>query len=145
MTKGKAWAVKEELRLKELFEAGVPVSSIAARLSKTEVAVAVKARRLGLKDDARRRGVVSSSSGGGLELPDELPTVEGVARILSGALLAMTKSGVSGADVERWKAVADVAWKCKGAVAELVHYKELEREIVELRRKYEELANKNTK
>jgi len=37
--KGKAWTVDEELKLKELLEAGLPVPIIATSLSKTEVAV----------------------------------------------------------------------------------------------------------
>jgi hypothetical protein len=145
VTKGKAWSVEEELRLKELFEAGVPTQSIAAELSKTEVAVGLKVKRLGLKDDlGRGRPRSSSSSSRGLELPAELPTIEEAAKILGGAMLALTKPGVSKAEVKRWKAAADVAWKYKECMADLVNYKELEREIVEWREKYEELAAKRT-
>lgn len=144
MTKGKAWTVEEELRLKELLEDGMPVSGIAAMLSKTKVAVSIKLRRLGLKDDSAQKKAVSSSSSRGLELPAELPTVEEAVKVLGGVMLAMTKPGVSKAEVYRLKALADVAWKFKESMAELVRYRELEREIVELRRKYEELAVKKT-
>jgi hypothetical protein len=144
VTKGKAWAVEEELKLKELFEAGMPVSRIAATLSKTEVAVVLKLRRLGLKDDDRRRTLRSSSSSCELQLPAELPTIEAAAKIFAGAMQAMTKPGISKADMQRWKNLADMAWKYKEFMADLVGYRKLEREIVELRKKYEELAEKKT-
>jgi len=51
VARGKAWTVDEELKLKELPEAGLPVPIIASKLSKTELAVTLKMSRLGLKDD----------------------------------------------------------------------------------------------
>jgi len=141
VTKGKAWTVEEELKLRELWESGEPLSSIAAELSKTKVAVANKVSHLGLKDDSARRSLVSSSSSE-LELPVELPTVQEAVKIIGGAMLAMTKPGVSKAQVERLKAVVDAASKYKQCMADLVRYKELERENVELRRKFEELRKK---
>jgi hypothetical protein len=142
VTKGKPWTVEEELRLKELLEDGLPVSGIAAMLSKTKVAVSIKLRRLGLKDDSAQKKAVSSSSSRGLELPAELPTVEEAARIYAGAMQAMMKPGVSRADLQKWKTLADVAWKYREFMADLIHYKELEKECVEWRRKYEELSKK---
>jgi hypothetical protein len=145
VTKGKAWTVEEELRLKELFEAGKPVSSMAAELSKTEVAVHLKLKRLGLKDDGRlRKPRSSSSSTGELELPTELPTIEAAGELLAGALLGMVKSGVSKAELDRLKAVVDAAWKYKEFMADLVNYRKLEKENEELRKKYEELTKKST-
>ena len=68
MARGKAWTVDEELKLKELPEAGLPVPIIASKLSKTELAVTLKVSRLGLKDDKKGEKSLSSSSGE-LELP----------------------------------------------------------------------------
>lgn len=42
VTKGKPWTVDEELKLKELFEAGESVSKIAVELSKTEMLWGIK-------------------------------------------------------------------------------------------------------
>ena len=144
MTRGKAWTVDEELKLKALLEAGLPVPIIAARLSKTEVAVVLKVSRLGLKDDKKGEKMLSSSSSGELELPVELPTVEEAGKILGGALLAMMRPGASREDLRRWKAVADVAWKYKEFMADFLDYRALEEKYVELRKKYENLeAKKN--
>ncbi len=143
MTRGKAWTVDEELKLKELFEEGLPVSIIAARLSKTEVAVGLKISRLGLKDDKKRKKLLSSSSGE-LELPAELPTIEEAGKILGGALLAMMRPGLSKEDLRRWKAVADVAWKYKEFMADFLDYRALEEKYVELRKKYEDLEARQT-
>jgi hypothetical protein len=93
VTRGKAWTVDEELKLKALLEAGLPVPIIATRLSKTEVAVVLKVSRLGLKDDKKGEKLLLSSSSGELELPVELPTVEEAGKILGGALLAMMRPG----------------------------------------------------
>lgn len=147
MTRGKAWTVDEELKLKALLEAGLPVPIIATRLSKTEVAVVLKVSRLGLKDDKKGEKMLSSSSSsssGELELPVELPTVEEAGKILGGALLAMMRPGASKEDLRRWKAVADVAWKYKEFMADFLDYRALEEKYVELRKKYEDLeAKKN--
>jgi len=144
VTRGKAWTVDEELKLKALLEAGLPVPIIAARLSKTEIAVVLKVSRLGLKDDKRGEKMLSSSSSGELELPVELPTVEEAGKILGGALLAMMRPGASREDLRRWKAVADVAWKYKEFMADFLDYRALEEKYVELRKKYENLeAKKN--
>jgi tripartite-type tricarboxylate transporter receptor subunit TctC len=144
VTRGKAWTVDEELKLKALLEAGLPVPIIATRLSKTEVAVVLKVSRLGLKDDKKGEKLLSSSSSGELELPVELPTVEEAGKILGGALLAMMRPGVSKEDLRRWKAVADVAWKYKEFMADFLDYRALEERYVELRKKYEDLgAQKN--
>lgn len=141
MTRGKAWTVDEELKLKALLEAGLPVPIIATRLSKTEVAVVLKVSRLGLKDDKKGEKMLSSSSSE-LELPVELPTVEEAGKILGGALLAMMRPGVSKEDLRRWKAVADVAWKYKEFMADFLDYRALEEKYVELRKKYEDLGAK---
>ena len=148
MTRGKAWTVDEELKLKALLQEGLPVPIIASKLSRTEVAVVLKVSRLGLKDDKRGKKLLSSSSSssssGELELPAELPTVEEAGKILGGALLAMTRPGASKEDLRRWKAVADVAWKYKEFMADFLDYRALEEKYVELRKKYEDLEAKQT-
>ena len=93
MTRGKAWTVDEELKLKALLEEGLPVPIIASKLSKTEVAVVLKVSRLGLKDDKKGEKLLSSSSSGELELPAELPTFEEAAKIHGAVMMAMTKPG----------------------------------------------------
>ena len=144
MTKGKAWTAEEELKLKELFEAGEPFSSIATDLGKTTVAVGLKASRLGLKDDGKRRKLLSSSSDAELMLVDELPTMEETVKIFAEAMLTMRKLGISKSERQKWKDLVDVAWKYKEFLAEVIDYKGLEKQCAEWRRKYEELAAKRT-
>jgi hypothetical protein len=52
----------EKLKLKELFEAGEPVSRIAAELSKMKNVVGHKLWCLGLKEGTRQKSFVPSSS-----------------------------------------------------------------------------------
>ncbi|MCJ7559277.1 hypothetical protein MUO79_01500 [Candidatus Bathyarchaeota archaeon] len=103
MARGKAWTVDEELKLKALLEAGLPVPIIASKLSKTEVAVVLKVSRLGLKDDKRGKKLSSSSSSGELELPAELPTIEEAPKIHGAVMMAMTKPGISMEEMKKLK------------------------------------------
>ena len=62
--KGKLWTVDEELKLRELIQAGDNANKIAAQLGKTEHAVYEKARRLGLRviiTESRRKLITSTA------------------------------------------------------------------------------------
>jgi len=108
VARGKAWTVDEELKLKALLEEGLPVPIIAAKLSKTDVAVGLKTSRLGLKDDKRGKKLSSSSSSSGeLELPAELPTIEEAPKIHGAVMMAMTKPGISMEEMKKLKILAD--------------------------------------
>jgi len=142
VTKGKAWRREEELKLKEFFEAGESASSIAAKLSKTEVAVIHKIKRLGLKGGGalKRFGPSPSSSSSELKLQGELLTIEDALRYSGGAMLALAKPGISRFELERCKVLAHTASKYRDDMARYLDYRALELKCEEWRRKYEEAA-----
>jgi len=147
LLKGKAWTADEVCKLREFWEAGVSVSSIAERLSKTSVAVQIKSNRLGLRDDGTRRGSFSPSSVSGVELKlaESLPSIERAAGILADSMLTLARPGLKRAEVERCRAAGDAAWKYKMMMADVLRYRECERVIVELRRRVEEAEAKLAK
>ena len=143
VTRGRPWGREEEKELIGLVKAGESLDVIAGKLGKTLDSVVQKMRRLGLigGQSVAPRPPPSSSTCD-IDLPDELPTAEDAVKILGGAMLALTKPGMSKADLEKCRALADVAWKYKIAVVDLVDYKGIEKENVEWRKKYEEKAAK---
>ena len=100
MTKGKPWTVDEELRLKELFDAGASVSKIAVELSKTENAVGHKLWRLGLKEGTAEKSFVPSSSTE-VELPEDVPTIEEALRTLAWVMVRLRDKDLSSGEMRR--------------------------------------------
>jgi hypothetical protein len=144
VTKGKPWSVEDEVKLRDLLKSGMHVSQIAAELGKTVVAVDLKLRRLGLKDDDGRGTVVlSSSSGAGV--PADILNVEEVARIHSDVIRALMQPNLKPSEVKRLKILEDALWKHRVIAADLAKYKEMERQVAELKRKFEELAGASKK
>ncbi|MBT0160223.1 hypothetical protein G4O51_09585 [Candidatus Bathyarchaeota archaeon A05DMB-2] len=75
------WSIEEENQLRRWLSEGVGVKTIAARLGKTADAVTKKALRLGLEVVGYSLKTTTS-----LKLPEQLPTVEEMLRILTLAL-----------------------------------------------------------
>jgi hypothetical protein len=142
VTKGKAWPLEEELKLKELFEAGESASSIAAKLSKTEIAVIHKIKRLGLKGGGalKRFGPSPSSSSSELKLQGELLTIEDALRYLGGAMLTLSRPEISKFELERCKVLAHTASKYADDMARHLNFRGLEMECERWRKKYEDVA-----
>ena len=138
MTKGKPWTVDEELKLKELFEAGESVSKIAAELSKTEVAVGLKLKRLGLKDDQTRKKFESSSSTE-VELPEDVPTIEEALKTLAWVMVRLRDQDLSSGEMRRLRLLADVVGKYKIVYADYADRRRLEKKYETLEKRYEKL------
>jgi aspartate aminotransferase-like enzyme len=74
MPRGKPWTVEEEKQLKDLLDAGHPLSVVAERLHRKPTAVSMKIKRLGLEvvvTESRRSTTTTE-----VKLPEELPSVE---------------------------------------------------------------------
>jgi len=138
VTKGKPWTVDEELKLKELFEAGESVSKIAAELSKTEVAVGLKLKRLGLKDDQTRKKFESSSSTE-VELPEDVPTIEEALKTLAWVMVRLRDQDLSSGEMRRLRLLADVVGKYKIVYADYADRRRLEKKYETLEKRYEKL------
>ncbi len=89
MPKGKPWTKEEEQTLIKLVGQSKIVDVIAKVLGKTENAVYIKVRRLGLRvEEESETNRLSSSTRS--KLPGELPSIETVMKRLSAALQALS-------------------------------------------------------
>lgn len=138
MPKGRPWTTEQEARLKQLAESGTPLKVIAAKLSKSQGAVLIKAERLGLKVVKKHSKVTTTS----VQLPKDLPSVEEALKILAGALNAASKPGLDRVEVQRLQVVATLARTYKNLLADYIGYRQIETKLVELESKYARIAEK---
>jgi aspartate aminotransferase-like enzyme len=140
MPRGKPWTAEEEKQLKELLDAGHPLSVVAERLHRKPTAVSMKIKRLGLEvvvTESRRSTTTTE-----VKLPEELPSVEEALRMLAGALERSCQPGLDKVEVQRLQVVATLARTYKDILADYLDYRRVEAELLELRQKYEELAKR---
>jgi DNA-binding CsgD family transcriptional regulator len=140
MTKGKPWTKEQEETLIQLIRKGKAVDVIAKVLSKTEEAVHMKLKRLGLEVVVSEKNQLTTSSQ--LKLPKELPTIENVMKRLSAALSALEQSGIDKKEIIRLRCFSQGVKIYKELFTDYVHYREIEAELVELRRCYDEIIKK---
>jgi len=136
VTDRKRWNSQEEVELKSLVEANVRVEEITARLHKTPGAVIVKCQRLGLQlpDEGYLRNEIP--------LPRDLPSVEGAARLLAGAMKASAKAGLNRLEVQRLTAVATITKTYKELIVDYAGYRDLERKVEKMERDNEQMREK---
>jgi hypothetical protein len=140
MPKGKPWTVEEEKQLREFVKSKTPVDVIAERMKKSPDAVMKKCERLGLEVvDVNPRISTTTSK---LPLPKDLPSVEEALKMLAGALKMSCKPGLDKVEVQRLQVVATLARTYKEILADYLDYRGVEVQLLELRRKYEQLAKK---
>jgi len=140
MPKGKPWTAEEELTLRQLVEAHKPLQVIASQVGKTKEAVRQKMISLGLKEQQKLKFSRCCSSN--LKLPDELPSVEEALKTLTAALRALEQPGLDQGEVLRLRSIIQGVKIYEELFADYVDYRGIEAELVEMRRKYEELAEK---
>lgn len=136
--KGKPWTQEQVQVLQELLKQGASLDVVAAKLGKPVEAVRMKIRRLGL-EVVDPKGYRTTTS---LELPKELPSVEEALKILAAALKGATQPGLDKVEVQRLQVVATLAKTYKDLLADYINYREIERQMIELRAKYEWLVRK---
>jgi len=140
MPKGKPWTKEQELKLKQLIDQGVTLRTIAAKLGKSEGAIRAKAAKLGLEVKKTPRKFSTTS----LKLPKELPSVEDALKILAAALKAAAGPGLDKVEVQRLQVIATLARTYKDILADYINYREIEKELVKWRARYEKLARKKS-
>jgi hypothetical protein len=136
--KGKPWTVEEEKQLEVLVKTGVPLKVIAARLGKRVGAVAIKCQRLGLKVVVNK-GLTTTTS---IQLPKELPSVEEALKMLAGALRKACEAGLDKVEVQRLQVISTLARTYKEILADYLDYRGVEAQLLELRQKYAEVAQR---
>jgi hypothetical protein len=138
--KGKPWSKEEVDKLRDLLKSGKRLKTIAEILGKTEDAVYLKCRRLGLLVEEEVKGYTSSTTE--LILPKKLPSVQEALAILAAALKKSAESGLDKVEVQRLQVVATLAKTYKDILADYINYRQIERELLELKEKYERLSSK---
>ena len=145
MTKGKPWPVEDERKLRNQAKAGLDLDDLVASFGKkyTKNAVYQKITDLGLKKTkAKIHDVPPSSKSAKLTLPKELPSMEESLKTLKAASDALQSSDLTRTDVIRLRSVILAEKIYQEQFPKYVKYRDLEAEVVELRR---ELGSKNAK
>jgi DNA repair ATPase RecN len=136
MPKGKPWTAEEENLLKKLIEVHEPLHTIAARFRKSQQAIIKKAQRLGLEVVGTKGADTTTTE---IDLPKELPSVEEALKILAAALQKAAEPGLNKVEVQRLQAIATIARTYKELIADYINYREIEKEYIEMREKYEKI------
>jgi hypothetical protein len=139
--KGKPWTVEEEKMLRQMVEAHKSVGVIAKSLGKTLESIRMKIRRLGLEEVDQPKSERSTSTSA-IVLPKELPTIEETLQMFNAALEGLKKPGIEQSEVLRLRSIIQGVKIYQELFADYLHYREVEAELVELRRCYEELVKK---
>jgi hypothetical protein len=142
IVKGKPWSPELEKELTDLVAVKTSLFVIAKKLGKPEEAVRQKIRRLGLEVVEQKR-IVCSTTSSELTMPQELPSVEQALKTLSAALTALETPGIEKSEVMRLRAIIQGAKVYKELVADYMDYRGLEAELLEFRKKYEQLTSKD--
>jgi len=140
--KGKPWTVKDERELRRLREDSKTVAQIASKMNLTEDAVKQKLRRMGLKVVTLQKSVGTTTSE--LIIPEELPSVEEALKELVAAMNALKTPGLSKTEIMRLRTLVQTSSLYQHRIAEYMDYRGLEKRLVELTEKYDEL-NKREK
>jgi len=140
--KGKPWTVKDERELRRLREDSKTVAQIASKMNLTEDAVKQKLRRMGVKVVTLQKSVGTTTSE--LIIPEELPSVEEALKELVAAMNALKTPGLSKTEIMRLRTLVQTSSLYQHRIAEYMDYRGLEKRLVELTERYDEL-NKREK
>jgi hypothetical protein len=145
MTKGKPWPAEDENKLKDWYTSGITDLSVLAFSFDgryTQEAIRQKLLKLGLVKEQQQPKNSNCCCSTELALPQDLPSIEETLKILAAALEALKTPGLDKAEVLRLRGIISGVKVYQELFAEYVHYRELEEELVEARRKYAELLKK---
>jgi len=134
--------VKDERELRRLREDSKTVAQIASKMNLTEDAVKQKLRRMGVKVVTLQKSVGTTTSE--LIIPEELPSVEEALKELVAAMNALKTPGLSKTEIMRLRTLVQTSSLYQHRIAEYMDYRGLEKRLVELTEKYDEL-NKREK
>jgi len=130
------WKKDDVEKLRRLVEAKQSWQVIAAELKRSVDAVRMKAKRLGLSVVVDRgRGSTTTN-----DLPEELPSVEEVLKVLARVLKAFDEPGLEMSEVQRLQAMVSTIRTYEGMLANYMRYREIEKRLVGLEAKYARLV-----
>ena len=140
----KTWKPTEEKELVEEFkrQGGSPtvIPHLAKRFNRSPDAIARKLSRLGLNVAAAKFETTAT-----FEAVNELPSLEEVLKIVAGALEKAKEPGLGKTELQRLTVIVDLSKEYREGLKEFVNYREIEAKLIELDKKYAELAKEKTK
>lgn len=134
-------ALIDDFRTEGLRPEAIP--KLAKKFNRSEDSIYQKLRRLGLVglNVGGARIQVSST----FETAKDLPSPEQVLKIVAGALQKATEPGLGKTELQRLSTIVDLSKEYREGLKEYVNYKAIEAKLVELEKKYGELAKEKTK
>ena len=137
------WTRKEERKLMDLWNKGEHNANIlAAQLNRKPEAVRKKLVRMGLVvgqekkngETTTTREETEQETRVRLNIPKELPTIEETLKLQVSAVNALRKGNITKTDIARFKTIIQGTKIYKEMFADYVHYLEIEKELVGLRK-----------
>jgi len=140
----RTWKSEEEKELIEHFKrCGAQPSAIpqlAKRFDRSPEAIIKKLGRLGLNVVGAKIELTTT-----IEKVKDLPSLEDVLKLVAGALQKATEPGLGKTELQRLSTIADLYKAYVDGLERYVQYRKIEEKLVELEKKYGELAREKTK
>jgi hypothetical protein len=131
------WTAREEQELLEAYKQGISVEALAQKYRRSPDAVKMKLKRLGLDVVAAKLDIT-----GQLKIPDELPSLEEVLKIVAAAIMKACEPGLGKTELQRLDVIATLYKAYAAGLEQYVGYKKIEAKLLELEKKYAALAEK---
>lgn len=131
------WTKEEVKELVQLVRARSSVEELAERFNRSPKAIRSKIKRVGLDLAASKMKVTGS-----LEVPKKLPSLEDVLKIVAGALDKACQGGLGKTELNRLQTIATLYRAYAEGLEQYVGYRKIEEKLLELEKKYEELAER---
>ena len=143
----KTWKQADEKKLVEEFKRlGCTQSAIpqlAKRFDRSPEAIAQKLRRLGVYGLNVVGGKIQVTTT--FEKVKDLPSLEEVLKILAAALHKATEPGLGKTELQRLDTIATLFSKYVDGLERFVQYRKIEERLLELEKKYGDLAKEKSK
>jgi hypothetical protein len=139
LTKGRSWTFEEMQRLRQLLKENKTIDEICEAMGKTRDAIKSKMFDLGLKIIKPNLPGLESQKLAYAEMPTELPSVEEALKELTAAMKALKTPGLSRNEILRLRTIVSTAKIYQALVAEYIDYRGIEKNLIELEKKYSDL------
>jgi transposase-like protein len=131
------WSAQEEQELLEAYKQGASVEALAQKYRRSPEAIKMKLKRLGLDVVAAKLDIT-----GQLNIPNELPSLEEVLKIVAAAIMKACEPGLGKTELQRLDVIATLYKAYAAGLEQYVGYKKIEAKLLELEKKYAVLAEK---
>ncbi len=132
------WRVEEERKLRNLVAEGKCLDELCRCMGKSRFAIKSKMFDMGLRFARPVADPVGAVVSPPLSLPSDLPSIEEKLKVLSAALDALERPGLSRNEVLRLRTIVLGIKTYNGLLAEYVDYRGIEKELVEIKAELEE-------